>query len=305
MKKSIARKSPDTRFTKFCRRNHGSSGAFTLIELLVVIAIIAILAAMLLPALAKAKLRSTLTVDKNNMKQMGLAVIMYATDQNDHLIPTQGHPGGGYWLGPKTAAGADADTAAAPNQTAAQDMVRNGFKQSSIWQYCNNVDVYHCPGDLRTRLRPGSGWAYDSYSKVSPIGDAGDNSFTSRALRFKKQSEIKQPSETLVFLEESDHRGWNRGAWEMTVGYPVSPQNTSTVDPFSIFHGAVGTFGFADGHGDNHKWISPKIIENGRIAASGGVSTDFRRPLRGSPDILPKDGNFLYNAFRHKDWVLR
>jgi prepilin-type N-terminal cleavage/methylation domain-containing protein len=280
-------------------------GAFTLIELLVVIAIIAILAAMLLPALSKAKLRSTLTVDKNNMRQMVLAMIMYAGDHGDHFLPTQGHPGGGYWLGPKTASGADADTSAAPNPTVAYDMVRNGFKQSVIWQYCSNVEAYHCPGDLRTRLRPGRGWAYDSYSKPSPIGDAGDNSFTSRRLRFIKYSDMKHPTETMVFHEESDHRGWNRGAWEMTVGYPVSPQSTLTVDPFSIFHGTVGTFGFADGHGDNHKWVSPKIIENGRIAANGGVSTDFRRPLRGHPDILPKDGNFLYNAFRHKDWVAR
>ncbi|HAB19749.1 MAG TPA: type II secretion system protein [Verrucomicrobiota bacterium] len=249
----------------------GSRG-FTLIELLVVVAIIAILAGLLLPTLGRARQKSEGIKCLNNHRQLTLAWLMYAGDNQERLLAASP---GSVAQGQDTPAWMNGWLDTRPDNRSNWDVTYDIYA-SPLWPYCGGAaGIFKCPADLsqvipadgpfqgrrvpRVRSMAMSAWfgGFGGELNISPGGRSPPWRL------YRRSGDVVDPGPTMTALfwdQREDTINYGNFLIDMA-GWPDAPNETRwAVDLPAAYHGRAGGLSFADGHSEVRRWVDPRTM---------------------------------------------
>jgi prepilin-type N-terminal cleavage/methylation domain-containing protein/prepilin-type processing-associated H-X9-DG protein len=265
---------------------------FTLIELLVVIAIIAILAAMLLPVLKAAQQRGLATQCLSNEKQLTLAWLTYANDNQDNMVPNRGLDGQPSSWGENPLTDVNLQPGGSLSQWCPGSILqlscavnyKEWIEAGLLYPYNQNLGIYLCPAD-RTTIPRGSTIVHEpslrTYSMncwIQPmhVGNTTGQSWNYPNFPgyrvYSKLSNMTQPgpSQTWVFIEEAP----NSIDDAFFAIDPLTP--TLWYNSPACLHGHGSELSFADGHVEHRNWTDGNMINDVNPSSPPGDNVPYQ-----------------------------
>jgi prepilin-type processing-associated H-X9-DG protein len=247
-----------------------------LIELLVVVGVIGILAALLLPALNRAKLEAQNIVCLNNVKQLQYCAQMYIGDNSDRNPPNNsvasfsGPPTNMTWAFTRSFSWL-------PDADASIEYSPSNIINGALFQYNTSLAIYHCPTD-RSTLANSSQLRWRTYNLSLSVNGAPEFAPPDFAdvpiYQWTHAGDIQSPASVFFFIDENEETledsnfgcpaigSWDDGYWwDMPTDRHLGAANLS----------------FADGHAEHWKWLVPKVALYDGQMVSASEWPDYRR----------------------------